>query len=72
VVIAAPTLAEADAEARELGLQSRQVLCVTNDSLRALAGHKVTEANLVRVNEGRWSDGLRDTVGYALLAGGYQ
>lgn len=62
VVIAAPTLPEALAEAEELGLKQREVLCVSNDTASRLRGMSVSEADTVIVHEDRWSDELSATV----------
>jgi len=65
-VIVAPTLAEAQAEADELGLSPRNVLLASNSTVDRLRGHSATENDLVRIRETDWSDELRDNVGFVL------
>jgi len=67
VVIVAPTVAEADGEAAELGIPRRQYSVATHPN--ALRGVVLTEADVVRVRESGWTDDLRDSLDTSLRGG---
>jgi hypothetical protein len=69
-VVVAPTLAEAEAEARELGIRRQDALLVANGCTSFLRGHAVTEDEVVRVREESWSPELRATLEHSLGAPG--